>query len=161
MYQQYKGRAAFYVVYILEAHASDVWQMQQNVRQGVIVASPKDFGERSEVAGSCVRKLGIQIPALLDGFDNSTEAAYTGWPDRLYVIDRGGSVAYKSEPGPYGFRPAEMAAVLQAMAGPGQGSGAPAAAPGAQRSAEASTPSRPAAWTRSSSVAAFSGMPLR
>jgi type I thyroxine 5'-deiodinase len=161
LYQQYKDRAAFYVVYILEAHSIDVWQMQQNVRQGVILSSPRDFGERSEVAGSCVRKLGIQIPALVDNFDNSTEAAYTGWPDRLYVIDRGGNVAYKSEPGPFGFRPAEMAAVLRAMAGPGQGSGAPAAALGPHRTAEASTPSRPAAWARSSSVAAFSGMPFR
>ena len=39
------------------------------------------------VAGACVRKLGIQIPAVIDQFGNSTEQAYTGWPDRLYLID--------------------------------------------------------------------------
>jgi type I thyroxine 5'-deiodinase len=64
------------------------------------------------VAESCVRKLNIKIPALLDNFDNSTDLAYTGWPDRLYVIDRNGRVAYKSAPGPFGFHPADMKAAL-------------------------------------------------
>ena len=109
---------AFYVVYIQEAHASDVWQMQQNIRQQVIIASPKDFEERSEVAGACVRNLGIQIPAVVDDFQNSTEEAYTGWPDRLYLISRGGRVDYKSGAGPFGFKPKELAAALErAVAG--------------------------------------------
>jgi len=103
---------AFYVVYILEAHASDVWQMTSNVKQGVVFASPKNIGEREAVANSCVRSLHIQFPALLDDFSNSTETVYTGWPDRLYVIDRDGRVAYKSKPGPFGFHPEEVARTL-------------------------------------------------
>ena len=59
--------------------------------------------ERNNVAESCVRNLHIEIPALLDDFQNTTETAYTGWPDRLYVIDRAGKVAFKSAPGPFGF----------------------------------------------------------
>jgi hypothetical protein len=55
-----------------------------------------------------VRKLGIQIPAVLDEFGNSTEQAYTGWPDRLYLIDSAGRVAYKSKPGPFGFKPDDL-----------------------------------------------------
>ena len=31
-------------------------------------------------------------------FDNVTERAYTGWPDRFYVIDQDGRVSYKSSP---------------------------------------------------------------
>ena len=104
---------AFYVVYIVEAHASDMWQTDANLRQGVVFASPKSMGEREAVASSCVRNLHIQIPALVDDFHNSTEAAYTGWPDRLYVIDREGRVAYKSGAGPYGFHPREMERVLE------------------------------------------------
>jgi hypothetical protein len=91
------------VVYITEAHPSDVWQMQSNIKDSVVFASPKDETERASVAGSCVRKLGIKIPAVVDEFGNSTESNYTAWPDRLYVIDRGGRVAYKSKPGPFGF----------------------------------------------------------
>ena len=100
-------------MYIQEAHPSDVWQMESNVRQNVVYASPKNSEERTEIAGACVRNLHLQIPALLDGFDNPTERAYTGWPDRLYVISRDGRVAYKSKPGPFGFHPSEMEAALQ------------------------------------------------
>ena len=99
---------AFLVVYILEAHPSDVWQMQSNIKDKVVFASPRSEEERGLVAGSCVRKLGIKFPAVLDEFGNSTEQAYTGWPDRLYLIDTSGRVAYKSKPGPCGFKTDEL-----------------------------------------------------
>lgn len=103
---------AFYAVYILEAHPSDVWQMKSNIKDQVLFASPRNFAERELVASSCVRKLGIKFPALIDGFDNQTEVAYTGWPDRLYLIDQNGRVAYKSSAGPFGFHPDELKAAL-------------------------------------------------
>jgi type I thyroxine 5'-deiodinase len=49
---------------------------------------------------------------VLDEFGNSTEQAYTGWPDRLYLIDSQGRVAYKSKPGPFGFKPDQLATAL-------------------------------------------------
>ncbi len=106
---------AFYAVYILEAHPSDVWQMQSNVRESVVFASPKDEGERELVAGACVRKLGIKFPAIIDGFDNRTEIAYTGWPDRIYLIDRDGRVVFKTKPGPFGFKPDQLQAALDKL----------------------------------------------
>jgi hypothetical protein len=112
MYEQYGSQVAFLVVYILEAHPSDVWQMQSNVKDKVVFASPRSEEERGVVAGSCVRKLGIKFPAVLDEFGNSTERAYTGWPDRIYLIDANGHVAYKSKPGPFGFKPDELQKAL-------------------------------------------------
>jgi hypothetical protein len=103
---------AFLVVYITEAHPSDVWQMQSNVKESVVFATPKNEDERAYVAGACVRKLGIKFPAVLDEFGNSTEQAYTGWPDRIYLVDRNGRVAYKSRPGPFGFKADELSAAL-------------------------------------------------
>lgn len=100
-------------MYILEAHPTDVWEMQSNVRDGVLFASPKNEAERFSVAGSCVRKLHIKFPALIDGYDNRVEAAYTGWPDRLYLIAPGGRVLYKSKPGPFGFHPDDLAAAIK------------------------------------------------
>jgi Iodothyronine deiodinase len=87
--------------------------MQSNIKDNVVFASPKNAEERAGVAGSCVRKLGIKFPAVIDGFDNVTEIMYTGWPDRLYLIDRDGRVAYKSKPGPFGFKPDELRAALE------------------------------------------------
>jgi len=107
----------FLAVYILEAHPSDVWQMESNIRDKVVFASPRNEEERSSVAGSCVRKLGIKFPAVLDEFGNSTEAAYTGWPDRLYLIDASGKIVFKSKPGPFGFKPADLATALKKLPG--------------------------------------------
>ena len=87
--------------------------MPSNVKQKVVFASPRSFEERSSLADSCIRQLHIPIPALIDNFSNTTESAYTGWPDRLYVIDRNGRVAYKSRPGPFGFEPGSMERALK------------------------------------------------
>jgi hypothetical protein len=107
---------AFVVVYITEAHPSDVWQSQNNFRDKVVFASPRNEDERASLAGTCVRKLGIDIPAVLDEFGNSTESAYTAWPDRIYLIDTKGRVAFKSKPGPYGFKPEDLRVKLQNIA---------------------------------------------
>lgn len=101
------------MVYIQEAHPSDLWQLSSNVEDEVVFSSPKTFEERVNVATACVRDLGIEFPALLDKIEDSTEREYTGWPDRLYVIDRQGRVAFKSDPGPYGFDPEAMEGVLK------------------------------------------------
>ena len=99
-------------MYITEAHPSDVWQMQSNIKDKVVFATPKTEEERAFVAGACVRKLGIKYPAVLDEFGNSTEQAYTGWPDRIYLVDQDGRVAYKSKPGPFGFDANQLSAAL-------------------------------------------------
>lgn len=112
LYDKYGDRVTFLAVYILEAHPSDVWQMQSNVKDKVVFASPRNEDERSEVAGSCVRKLGIKFPAVLDDFANVTEKAYTGWPDRIYLIDQKGRIIFKTKPGPFGFKPDLLAAAL-------------------------------------------------
>jgi type I thyroxine 5'-deiodinase len=115
LYKDYQDRVAFYVVYIEEAHPIDAWQLDDNLEDDVLVASTKTLDERVDVAGVCMTKLGIEFPAVVDGPDNAVERAYTGWPDRLYVIDRGGAIAHKSAAGPFGFKPAEVAAVLKRL----------------------------------------------
>jgi hypothetical protein len=89
--------------------------MQSNIRDNVVFASPKNAEERASVAGTCVRKLGIKFPSVLDEFGNSTETHYTAWPDRIYLIDQQGKVAYKSLPGPFGFHADDLAAALSQM----------------------------------------------
>lgn len=104
---------AFYVVYIEEAHPTDLWQMDSNVRAGVLFRSPRSDQERNDTATACVRKLGIRIPAVRDGIANGVEREYTGWPDRLYLIGRDGRVVFKSAPGPFGFDPSGLRTALE------------------------------------------------
>ncbi len=85
------------------------------MKDKISVASAKTLDQRCEVAGTCLTKLSVKIPSLIDDIQDSTEAAYTAWPDRLYVIDQNGRVAYKSKPGPYGFKPDEVASSLKQL----------------------------------------------
>ena len=101
LYRDYGGRVAFYVVYVQEAHPIDLWQVSSNVRDGVLFVSPQTSAERVDAAAICVVKLAIRLPALVDGIDNRVERAYTGWPDRLYIIGTDGRVRHKSAPGPW------------------------------------------------------------
>lgn len=115
MYDAYKDRVAFYVIYISEAHPTDLWQMQSNVRDGVLFASTHTDQDRTATASACVRKLGIRIPALIDHAANATEQDYTGWPDRLYLIGQDGLVKFKSAPGPFGFVPKDLEQALHLL----------------------------------------------
>jgi Iodothyronine deiodinase len=102
-------------VYIEEAHPTDLWQQSSNVREGVLFQSPRTNEERVDVAATCVTRLAVKIPALLDGIDNRIERAYTGWPDRLYIIGTDGRVYYKSAPGPFGFSTNELEVALRQL----------------------------------------------
>jgi hypothetical protein len=52
------------------------------------------------------------MPLLVDRVDDAVCNAYSGFPDRLYIIDQQGRVAYKSGRGPFGFKPTEMEQAL-------------------------------------------------
>jgi Iodothyronine deiodinase len=127
LYQDYRDRVAFHVVYIQEAHPIDAWQVSDNLKDDVLVKSTMTAEEREQTADVCLAKLRIELPALIDETDNRVERAYTAWPDRLYVIDRDGRIAYKSDAGPFGFKPAAVEESLKKLAGPGSkiGVGAP------------------------------------
>lgn len=103
------------MVYIEEAHPIDAWQDDDNIKAKIFLHSTRNLSERCDVAATCLTKLGIEFPAAVDDLANSAERAYTAWPDRLYVIDREGRVAYKSKPGPFGFKPDDVAHTLERL----------------------------------------------
>ena len=112
LYQRYRNQVEFYLVYIQEAHASDAWQLEVNEKENVVYEDPQQYDDRANLAGTCSTNLGIEFPALVDTIENSTEVAYTAWPDRLYVIDAGGRIAYKSEAGPFGFKTEQLSEAI-------------------------------------------------
>lgn len=54
----------------------------------------------------------MSIPLLVDGIDNQVGIRYSGFPDRLYLVDREGKVAFKAGRGPFGFLPGELEQAL-------------------------------------------------
>jgi hypothetical protein len=82
--------------------------MEFNDRAGVATPQPKEKTDRIAVASHCIDLLEMSMPVLVDEIDDRVGNAYSGMPDRLYVIDRDGKVAYKGGRGPFGYKPGEM-----------------------------------------------------
>ena len=108
MHQRYKDRVQFLAVYVREAHPTDGWRVPFNDKVGISIQQPKTGKERTKVAEHCCTTLEITMPVLVDGLDDRVGHAYSGMPDRLFVIDRQGKVTYKGGRGPFGFKPGEM-----------------------------------------------------
>jgi hypothetical protein len=47
--------------------------------------------------------------------DNRVMSEYMGFPDRIYVVDVDGKIAYRGDPGPDGFVPEDAAAALATL----------------------------------------------
>jgi len=43
---------------------------------------------------------------VVDDMQDSANQSYRGWPERIYVIGKGGKIAYRAGLGPWGFKPA-------------------------------------------------------
>lgn len=108
MKERYGEHVEFLAVYVREAHPIDGWRMPSNDKAGVAFAQPKTFEERTQVAAVCCEKLKITMPLLVDDLDDRVGHLYSGMPDRLYLIDRAGKIAYKGGRGPFGFKPGEL-----------------------------------------------------
>ena len=67
------------------------------------------------MANTCVLILDLSIPAIIDDMDDTVRAAYRGMPDRLYIVDKEGKIAYRGGKGPYGFKPLEMEEALKRL----------------------------------------------
>jgi hypothetical protein len=104
---------------VSEAHPDDEWQMESNREEKIVIDQPKSFEERREAARILVERLHYDLPVALDDMEGRAETAYSAWPERLYVVDRGGRLAYCGAVGPFGFDVAEMERALSRLvAGP-------------------------------------------
>lgn len=66
----------------------------------------------------CATALNISMPTVLDKIDDRTAIAYGAFPDRIYIVNTNGKIAYKGRPGPAGFDVPEAVEALDiALAG--------------------------------------------
>ncbi len=125
MYEDYKDRADFLQVYIREAHPTDEWQMKTNVTEDVCYAQPKTLAQRIAIGNDFIKRFRFPLPFAVDDMDNAADLAYAAWPERIYIVNEDGTIAYRGGMGPFNYNPDEARAWLQnKFGGPN-----PAAAP--------------------------------
>lgn len=112
LYERYRDRATFLMVYVREAHPADGWWMESNERVGIDLPQPKSDAERLAVARTCQAHLDLDLPLLVDTIDDRVGTQYSGMPNRLYLVDQQGRVAFKSGRGPFGFKPRQLEQAL-------------------------------------------------
>jgi hypothetical protein len=112
MYRKYGDRARFLTVYIKEAHPTDEWQMDSNEKEQVCYPQPKTTAQRVAIANDFIKRFHYEPPLAVDPIENPANALYAGWPERFYILDEKGMVAYKGKTGPFGYHPEEVEAWL-------------------------------------------------
>ena len=53
----------------------------------------------------------------IDDMSNAANDAYAAWPERIYIIDESGHIAYRGGMGPFNYKPEEARAWLAARYG--------------------------------------------
>ena len=91
------------MAYFREAHPEEGWVVTMNRSEGIELNDPTTTDERTDVAESCALRLEIKMPLVVDEIDDAVASAYGALPDRLYLIGRGGHIAFQGDPGPFGW----------------------------------------------------------
>ena len=105
LYDTYKDIAEFRIVYINEAHAADGdWPFEFAKEKGL--NEHLTYHDRCTSAEMMLVEEAVTIPCLIDNIDNKVNEAYSGWPDRVFVVGADGTLAVAGERGPFGFGPA-------------------------------------------------------
>ena len=115
MYQRFSEDAGFLFVYIHEAHPEGGWQLDVNKKDDVVFEKADTWSQRQAVARKCCKRLKLSLPTVVDELDNRVDELYAGWPERMFVIDRDGRIAYTGAQGPWGFKPDEAERALKKL----------------------------------------------
>jgi hypothetical protein len=126
--------------------------MKSNMKDkdDVCYAQPKTLEQRVVIANDFIKRFKFPLPFGIDDMSNAANDAYAAWPERLYVIDESGHIAYRGGMGPFNYNPVEVREWLAARYGAVKheapktlANAAAASTPGAATAAPPSTPVTP------------------
>lgn len=105
LHQDFGDIAEFRLVYIREAHPIDSRRPAPYAEEKGI-SEATTLGERCAVALDLLDDKNLFIPTIVDDMDNSVNEAYSAFPDRIFVVDVHGKIAFAADRGPWGYAPA-------------------------------------------------------
>jgi len=71
--------------------------MKSNLKDkdDVCYAQPKTLEQRVIIANDFIKRFKFPLPFGIDDMGNAADNAYSAWPERIYIIDEGGHIAYR------------------------------------------------------------------
>jgi len=69
------------------------------------------------IANDFTKRFKYPLPFGVDDMQNAANDAYAAWPERLYIIDENGRIAYRGGMGPFNYHPVEVRAWLASRYG--------------------------------------------
>ena len=91
--------------------------MKSNLKDDVCYAQPKTLEQRVTIANDFVKRFNFTLPFGIDDMSNAANDAYAAWPERIYIIDESGRIAYRGGIGPFNYKPEEAREWLAARYG--------------------------------------------
>jgi len=85
LFQEWKERADFLHVYIMEAHACDEWPLGTKT----CIRQHKSTEERIKAAQSFTAQYTWPIPMVVDTISNEFHDNFSAWPERVFVVEDG------------------------------------------------------------------------
>lgn len=92
---EYGDDVQWIMIYTLEAHPTDGRVAPVNTRAGIEIPQHTSFEKRLECAKLCKKELDLKLHVLVDGYQNKVTDAYSGHPNRGYVLDAEGKIVSK------------------------------------------------------------------
>lgn len=109
-HKENSGKINIYIIYITEAHASDVWNIGESA--GIMNKEHKTIEDRIVCVNKLINKYNISIPIYADNMNNDFETKYAGWPFR-YFVSRGKQIIKIGEPNDSEFNICELFGFLK------------------------------------------------
>lgn len=106
--QEFSDVADFLTIYVEEAHPSDGWAFQNNVK----ISTHKTLEDRCRAAKLMQDSVHFSCPIMIDTMGNEANNAYAGLPIRLYVI-KNQKVKFAGLTGPTFYDPQNVAKWLK------------------------------------------------
>jgi len=116
--------------------------MKSNLKDDVCYAQPRNLSDRLAIANDFTKRYRYPVPFGVDDMDNAANDAYAAWPERLYILDEGGKIAYRGGNGPFQYHPEEVRKWLAARYGEVKHP-EPQPAPAGDKKVPADTPEKP------------------
>jgi len=86
--------------------------MKSNVDQGVCYPQPRTLTQRLAIASDFTQRFKFPLPMGVDAMGDIADHLYAGWPERIYIVDESGKLAYCGGMGPFNYHPEEARAWL-------------------------------------------------